>query len=164
MKRTLIVLATLLAFTVNAAPVTTVILVRHAEKETEPAKDPPLTPEGRERAKELARILGNSGISAIFTTNLARTRQTAAPIAALLNLQPAVNVPAATYARDLANRIRSQHAGRTVLVVGHTNTTHDLIAALGVANPPTIPETDFDNLFIVTLAEGSEPKMLALKY
>ena len=164
MKKILIVLATFFAFTLNAAPVTTVILVRHAEKDTEPAKDPPLTSEGRERAQQLARILGNSGISAIFTTNFARTRQTAAPIAALLNLQPAVNTPAATYARDLAKRIRSQHAGHTVLVVGHTNTTHDVMAALGVPNPPTIPETDFDNLFIVTLAEGSEPKLLALKY
>ena len=60
--------ATLFAFAINAAPVTTVILVRHAEKATEPAKDPPLTAEGQARAKALARILGNSGISAIFTT------------------------------------------------------------------------------------------------
>jgi broad specificity phosphatase PhoE len=161
---TLTLLATVLASTLNAANVTTVILVRHAEKATAPANDPPLTAEGRERAKELARVVGKSGISAIFTTNLARTKQTAAPVAALLHLQPAVNANSPTYARDLANRIRTQHAGRTVLVVGHTNTTHDVIAALGVNTAPTIPETDFDNLYIVTLAEGHEPKLVSLKY
>jgi broad specificity phosphatase PhoE len=164
-KLTLTLLATILATTLNAKNVTTVvILVRHAEKATVPANDPPLTPEGRERAKELARVVGKSGITAIFTTNLARTKQTAAPTAALLHLQPAVNAPGPTYARDLANRIRTQHAGRTVLVVGHTNTTHDVIAALGVDTAPTIPETDFDNLYIVTLADGNEPKLVSLKY
>ncbi len=161
---TLALLATLLASTLHAANVTTVILVRHAEKATAPADDPPLTAEGRERAKELARIVGKTGISAIFTTNLARTKQTAAPTAALLNLQPAVHKPGPTYARDLAKLIRTQHAGRTVLVVGHTNTTRDVIAALGVNTAPTIPETDFDNLYIVTLAEGNEPKLVSLKY
>jgi phosphohistidine phosphatase SixA len=164
-KRIFVILFTLIALGAQAAPgITTVILVRHAEKATEPANNPPLTAEGQERAKELARILGNSGITAIFSTNLARTRQTAAPIAKALSIQPAVSAPAATYARDIANRIRSTHAGKTVLVVGHTNTTRDVIAALGVANPPTISEEEYDNLFIVTLAEGSEPRLLALKY
>ena len=86
------------------------------------------------------------------------------PVALALNLTPVTNTPGPTYARDIANRIRNHHAGQTVLVVGHTNTTRDVIAALGVANPPTIQDDEFDNLFIVTLAQGSDPKLIALKY
>jgi broad specificity phosphatase PhoE len=165
MRRTLLFLfAALAAFAAGAAPVTTVILVRHAEKATLPANDPPLTAEGKERANELARMLAKSGITAIYTTNFARTRATAKPISLLLHLTPIVNTPGPTYARDIANRIRNHHSGDTVLVVGHTNTTPDVMTALGVANAPVIPETDFDNLFIVTLAAGSAPKLVVLKY
>jgi 2,3-bisphosphoglycerate-dependent phosphoglycerate mutase len=164
-KLTLALLATVFAFTLHASPVvTTVILVRHAEKAAEPANDPPLTEEGLQRAKELARVLGRTDVSVIFSTNLKRTRATAKAIASQLHLEPMLNTPGPTYARDVARRILTHHKGKTILVVGHTNTTRDVIAALGVANPPTIPETEFDNLFIVTLADGADPKLLSLKY
>ena len=164
MRRMLIVLFSFLALSVQAAEVTTVILVRHAEKSGEPGNDPPLTAEGRERANELARMLRNSGIQQIFTTNFARTKQTAQPIAKALGLEPGVNKPGATYANDIAKLIRSKHHGRTVLVVGHSNTTPEVMTALGVANAPSIADDEYDNLFIVLLVEGTAPKLIALKY
>ncbi|MGZ5445736.1 MAG: phosphoglycerate mutase family protein [Thermoanaerobaculia bacterium] len=162
MKITITILAALLAWTVNAAPLTTVILVRHAEK-TAVENDPPLTSGGEARAGQLARMLGNSGITAIYTTPYARTRDTAAPIAAALRLTPIEVKPGPSYAADLAAKIRAEHASGTVLVVGHSNTTQNVMKALGIENAPKIEETEYDNLFIVTLT-SSGAKMLVLKY
>jgi len=54
-----------------------VLLVRHAEKAAEPADDPPLTAAGAERAQALATALQDAGVTAIITTQLRRTRETA---------------------------------------------------------------------------------------
>ena len=58
-------------------PATTVILVRHAEKEG--GDDPALTPDGRAGAAELARVVGPSRPAALFATELRRTQETVAP-------------------------------------------------------------------------------------
>lgn len=162
MRVTLTVLTALLAWTLNAASPTTVILVRHAEK-TAVESDPPLTAAGEARAARLAQMLASSGITAIYTTPYARTRDTAAPIATALQLTPVELKPGPSYAADLAARIRAEHEGGTVLVVGHSNTTQNVMKALGIENAPKIEETEFDNLFIVTLT-ASGAKMLVLKY
>src|SRR5258708_35799448 len=58
-------------------PLTTVIVVRHAEKKIEPDNpDPDLTPTGEARAAELARMFGDAGVNAIFATLYKRTKQT----------------------------------------------------------------------------------------
>ena len=56
-------------FSTFARPVTTVIVVRHAEKNIEPNNpDPDLSPAGQVRAQEIARMFGNSGVQAIYAT------------------------------------------------------------------------------------------------
>ena len=64
----------------------TVFLVRHAEKEDEPRQDPPLKKEGVARSQELARLLGGAGIKTIYTSQFARTKLTAEPLATKLGL------------------------------------------------------------------------------
>ena len=145
-----------------AAP-TTVILVRHAEKATQ-APDSPLTAAGEERARELARVLDSAGVTAILTTQYPRTKLTAQPLAEALKIEPAViEAGVATYAKSVAERIRASHAGGTVVVVGHSNTTVDVMRELGVANPPTIADSQHDDLFVVTLSD-SGAKLTALRY
>ncbi len=160
-KLILVLLVALFALTASAAPVTTVILVRHAEKAAV-EDDPPLSPEGEARAQKLARMLAASGITAIYTTPFARTRNTAAPLAAALKVTPVEMKTGPAYAAETAAKVR-EHAGGTVLVVGHSNSTQNVMKALGVAAAPKIEESEYDNLFIVTLTDG-EPKMLVLKY
>jgi len=59
-------------------PQSTIFVVRHADRYgTEP--DPDLTPEGRRQAAALGRLLSDSRIIRIFTTEALRTHQTAAP-------------------------------------------------------------------------------------
>lgn len=163
--RKLIVVLLLLATTAlaNGGPsVTTVILVRHAEKAGH-SGDVPLSEAGTARASELARVLGSIEFDAIYTTPYERTRKTAAPLAAKLGLK-AIEVSAEkTYAADMVKLVREEHEGGTVLIVGHSNTTRDVITALG-ATVPEILDSQYDDLFIVTLVDGAPPKVLSLRY
>ncbi|HYI07649.1 MAG TPA: phosphoglycerate mutase family protein [Thermoanaerobaculia bacterium] len=165
MKRFLLALAFALPLFAHEAPsVTTVILVRHAEKIDDKANaDPELTDAGRARATELARMLASSGVQAIYVTPFHRTRQTGAPAAKALGLEAVEVKTGKTYAKDVAELIRKQHAGSTVLVVGHSNSTQQVIQELGIAGAPFIPETDYDNFFVVTLV-GDSATLLKLKY
>jgi broad specificity phosphatase PhoE len=130
---------------------TTVILVRHAEKAAAPAADPPLTTEGTARAKALFEALRDAHVTAVIVTQFARTRETAAPTAAAFGVSPEI-VPAggATHVRDVVAAIR-KHAGETVLVVGHSNTVTEILAALGATKPPAICDSEYDNLYVVTI-------------
>ena len=67
-------------------PVTTVFLIRHAERADEPRQDPPLTEAGVARSQALARLLSTAGIKAIYTSQYTRAKQTAEPLAKQLGL------------------------------------------------------------------------------
>lgn len=168
MKRVLLIAlaAALFASSLGAAPhpVTTVILVRHAEKASQEDASP-LTPAGTERAKGLARVLTGVKFDAIYVTQFRRVQDTAAPVAAAAGLTPLVRNTGPTYAADLAKEILAQHRGQTVLVVGHSNTTVDVMKALGATNVMPIEDrTEFDNLFVLTDVDGAAPKVVALRY
>ncbi len=155
-RAVLLALAALLPITTTAvaqAP-TTIILVRHAEKAGEPTdRDPELSEAGRERAVALARVLGDANISAIYSTPFIRTEKTAAPLAEKLGLDVTITPLTRTLVQDLAATLKSQHAGETVLVVGHSNTMPQTITALGVPLE-NLEEHEYDWLFVVTLVDG----------
>ena len=147
----------------SRAPLTTVILVRHGEKGAAPANDPPLTSQGMARAESLARMFANTPITAIYTTPYARTRETAAPLATAKGLT-AIEVPVGeTYPRDIVQKMHEQRGG-TFVVVGHSNTTRDVLRAFGFAEAKDIPDSEYDNLYIVTYGPFTEMRVLSLKY
>ena len=144
-------------------PVTTVILVRHAEKIIDPNNnDVDLSAAGQTRAQEIARIFGDTGIKAIYATQYKRTQETVKPLADKLGLP--VTIVNSKGTADLLAQIRAQHSGQTVFVAGHNNTVPEIIAALGGPQFPTIPETEFDNLYIVTVYRTGGVKVVKMKY
>ena len=144
-------------------PVTTVILVRHAEKIIDPNNsDPDLSPAGQARAQEIVRIFGDTGINAIYATQYKRTQQTVKPLADKLGLP--VNQVNSKSTADLLAQIRSQNSGQVIFIAGHNNTVPEIIAALGGPTLPTIPETEFDNLYIVTVYRTGKARVVKLKY
>jgi len=158
-------IATSAAAGVAQAPrATTVIIVRHAEKAAEPADDPPLTSAGEARARDLWTAIKDAGVSAIITTQFARTRATAQPSAAALRLTPEiVRAGGATHPNDVAEAVR-KHVGQTMLVVGHSNTVPAIVEALGAARPPAICDPEYDNLYVVTLPPGGKAGVVHAKY
>jgi broad specificity phosphatase PhoE len=135
----------------------TVFIVRHAEK-TDNSKDAELSEAGRARAEALANMLKDSKISAIYTTEFKRTEQTAAPVAKALGLT-VTTLPSENQAALVA-KLRTSTANS--LVVGHGNTIPDVIKALGIPEPVNIPDSDYDNLFVVVL--GEKPYLIRLHY
>ncbi len=126
-----------------------VILTRHAERADGQATmsastDPQLSAAGEARAAKLAMMLADANITAMFTTEFRRTKDTAAPLAAKLKLTP--DVVAAAQAAALVEKIRA-HANDIVFVVGHSNTVPAIIKALGGPDV-MIGDNEYDNLFI----------------
>ena len=153
------------AHSVFAQASTVVIVVRHAER-APGAGDPPISDAGQARAAALAEIGKLTGVAAIVTTQLQRTRQTAAPLAEALKITPVV-VPTqqdvAKHAAEVAAAVRQQ-AGKTVLVVGHSNTVPAIVAALGGPKLPDLCEPEYDNLITLILDAGGTVRIVKTRY
>src|SRR5213595_973597 len=132
---------------------TTVILVRHAEKAVLPAEDPALTAEGQARAQALMAIARDAGVTAIITTQFARTRETARPAAEALHITP-----------EIVSAGGAQHAEEVVLVVGHSNTIPAIAAALGAPRPPPICDSEYDGLYFVTVPASGPARVIHARY
>lgn len=142
--------------------VTTFILVRHAET-TGGGSNPNLSAAGQTRAAELARILGNVNLNAVYSTNFNRTTQTAQPTASDKSLN--ITTYDAFAPDALIDNVLLTYAEGNVLVVGHSNTTADMLNVMVGGNTfADIPETEYDNLFVVQVSEKGKSRVLLLKY
>jgi broad specificity phosphatase PhoE len=151
-------------FTANS---TTVIVIRHAEKESVGEPDPAQSEAGNARAALLVRMFGEAGgagrLNAIYTSPALRNRQTVAPLAARLGITPIV--APADDARALAHRALRENSGKRVMIVGHTNTVPQLVAALsGRDDIPKMDEHDFSTMYIVTVPRIGRANVLRLTY
>ncbi len=144
----------------RAAAVSTIFLVRHAEK-VAGGGDPALTPAGQVRTAALADLLEDAGITAVHTTDYRRTRDTVAPLADRLGVPITLYDP-----RDLAREAGAlmQVPGR-YLVSGHSDTTPVLVRLLGGEPGPPIEEAgEYDRLYILTLQPDGRVETLLLRY
>jgi broad specificity phosphatase PhoE len=155
-----LVLAYLASF---SRPVTTVILVRHAEKVLDPNnQDPDLTPAGQQRALEIARMFSGAGVNAIYATQFKRTQQTVKPLAEQTGTP--ITTLNSNQTDQLVNQIVTNHRGQTIFIAGHNNTVPAIISALTGENYPVIPESEYDNLYLVTIYRVGKAKVMKLKY
>jgi broad specificity phosphatase PhoE len=145
----------------ESIPATTVIVVRHAEKEAYLA-DPGLTPVGEERSLELRDLTIEAGVTAVYASQYRRTQATVQPLAEALDLD--VGVVDAREPRLLAEMILSSHSGEVIVVAGHSNTVPAIVAALGAPEPEEIPETAYGNLFVVTVSVPGQASVVRLKF
>jgi broad specificity phosphatase PhoE len=148
------------------ATTTTIVFVRHAEKQLGTIEDPPLTQEGDERAQRLAGLFGDrspvGAIDAIYATKTRRAQATAAPLAARLGLQV---ITADEPPELLARRVRREQHGGVALVVGHSNTVPQMVAALSARQDiPAMPDDDFGTIYVVTVPDFGRASVLRLRY
>jgi hypothetical protein len=139
---------------------TTVFIVRHAEKQDPASNDPsvPLSGDGAVRAQALRDALFRAGVTGIYSTDTVRTRNTVEPLRSRLALATEVYAAPA----DAAAAILADHRGDVVLVAAHSNTVSTLANALG-ASVATADIGDFDNLYAVAKADSSV-KVVNLQY
>ena len=156
-------LTILVAFAaVPAAAQGNVYVMRHLNTPSGQA-DPDLLPEGRRTAEALAVWLRGEHLGAIYVTDYKRTRQTVAPLAARLGLTPIVYDPADT--PGLIARVRAAHGAEhgAVLIVGHSNTVPDIVAALGGERPAALVHEDFGDVWRIAPGGGTTRTRIAAR-
>lgn len=147
--------------------VSTIVVLRHAEKAAAPADDPQLSAAGLARAERLAAMLGapsDAGpVRHVYASDTRRARETAAPLAARLGL-PVRTLPAGDVAA-LLRTLRAEAHGETSVVVGHANTVPQIVSGLsGGRARVALDEGDYDSLFIVTVSSFGPARVLRLRY
>lgn len=168
-----------------AAEETLLLFVRHAEKQDD-SGNPNLTADGLARAEALAVLAAEYPVGGVYSTDLCRTAQTAQPTAARFGMPIAVQAsgssaagleacdppitspalfldPALTSAADLLSWILDQHAGQTVVVVGHSNTVPRMLVRLGVG-AVEIADDEYDRLFLVTHDSEQGARLVESRY
>ena len=101
---------------------------------------------GEKRAQQLARLAKLLKVSAVYSTDYKRTRNTAAPTCEQLGQRLEI------YRRtspEWIRKLEEKHSGGVILVVGHSNTTGALAGAAAEREAIKIGHDDYDNIFIV---------------
>lgn len=146
-----------------AAQPAAVILVRHAERD---GANDALTPAGHARAKALARLFKDAKVEVIVHSTTARTKDTAAPLAAQSGITPLAvsNEKLNQHVRDVTAAIlAAANKDKVVLYVGHSDTVGLVMNKLGCAGDLAIPLDEFDNLFLV-VPKAPTPVVVRLRY
>lgn len=171
--RRAIILALVVLCPASASAQQTIVIVRHAERQTGEGDDS-LSDTGRQRAERLASTLRDAGITHIFVSDLRRTLETAQPLAKARNLSPSriaipaqgrgKITPAELQVRATLLAISKLPRTAVVLVVGHSNTVPLFLTRLGHERSIEIPTAEFDNLFVVTPRATRSPSVVRLRY
>lgn len=138
---------------------TTYYLIRHAEKDLSDKsnRNPHLSEVGMARAKNWAKILGAAKLDMVYSTDYFRTKETAAPIAKANNVEVTLYNPRDFNPEDFIKKTN----GKTVLIVGHSNTTPILTNSLIKDKKyQQISEEVYGNVYIVNLDKDTVNSIL----
>ncbi|MDB4709476.1 histidine phosphatase family protein [Flavobacteriaceae bacterium] len=143
----------------NAQEVTTYYFIRHAEKlrVDKTDRNPNLNSKGLKRAEAWKEVFSNISFDAIYSTDYTRTRLTAKPTADSKNLPILIYNPRNMYSKTFQNQTK----GKTILVVGHSNTTNVFAnKVVGFEKYQEIKDNNNSNLYIVTLTDKKASSVL----
>ena len=139
----------------------TIILVRHAEKDT--GNNPVLNAIGHSRSGYLLSALGDNKVKKIFVTQYRRTQQTAD------SLRLRMKVDTIHYNADVTGegliKMLEKHEIRNkkILIIGHSNTIPVLISRLGISKPVTLKDDEYDTIYLIKYVKG-EPMLFMKKF
>ena len=155
----IIVAQSILPFTANAR----IYIVRHAEKQT--GTDPLLTVDGNKRAGDLMRALQSKKIKRIYMSEFQRTQHTADSLRLQLGIDTVQSIADTSCVKLFAAIKKNKDQRRHILIITHSNIIPKIIYKLGITSFPqqNIPDTEFDNLYLVTFKNG-KAKLKHSKY
>ncbi|HYL69957.1 MAG TPA: phosphoglycerate mutase family protein [Candidatus Dormibacteraeota bacterium] len=150
----------------RSANTAVVLLIQPAEKEPGTISDPPLSPEGEQRAQQLAQMLGDSSdalsLDGIYVSDDRRAQQTAAPLAQRLHRTPVVFK--AADARATASRVLREHPGGTLLVIASGVTLTEIIRELSGTDLAAAAPHNPDVLYVVSVPSFGRAHLVRLRY
>jgi broad specificity phosphatase PhoE len=149
----------------RSATTTVILLVRPVEKELGSIDDPPLSPEGEQRAQRLAQMFGDANASgrldAIYVSDDRRAQQTAAPLAERLHSAPLVF--SARDARAAAARVLREHTGGSVLVIGSGATLPQMIHELNGVDIVAAAQGESDILYVLSVPSFGRARLVRIR-
>lgn len=144
---------------------TVVILVRNAEAATSQTSDPDLSPAGESRARVLGsfleRALPVGTVDHLYAADTRRSQQTAASVANQFKLP--INLLGSSDWSGLPSRIRREHRGATVVVVGFSASLQNLASQLA-GTAVTFEDRDFGSILVIVLPSPGQPQVVRLQY
>jgi broad specificity phosphatase PhoE len=147
------------------ARTTVVVLVRHAEAATSNNGDPDLSAAGDARVAELgdtlADFLGPAKVDYLYAADTRRAQQTAAPVANQFKLP--INLLSSSDWEGLAGRIKREHRGKTVVVVGYATTLPMVLNQLS-GGSVAMADDEFDSIYVVVIPSPGETRVFRLRY
>ena len=147
------------------AKTTVVVLVRHAEAGSSASGDPDLSPAGEKRVATLGALLddllADRKVDYLYAADTRRAQQTAAPVANQFKLP--INVLASSDWSGIASRIRREHRGKTVAVVGYASTLPGVINQLS-GQTLAMRDDEFDAIYVVVIPSPGETRVLRVRY
>ena len=160
MKKLIVICTFLLMSSVcYSQEATTYYFIRHAEKIRSDKADenPKLNDAGVKRANSWKDVFSDVRLDAVYSTNYSRTTSTAKPTADSKDLPILFYNPKDMYSETFQ---RKTH-GKTVLVVGHSNTTNIFAnKVLGIEKYNQINDDNNSNLYIVTIIDEKMTSIL----
>ena len=140
-------------------PITTIILIRHAERDNFFN----ITSQGRERAKALVTAVKDFKIAAIYSPDLGRNLDTVRPLANHLKIDITLTPRITKSSVDrIINQINITHAGGVVLLVGNgSGNLRSLHHQLGGQGDG--PD-QYGELFIYTITDRGPVKVVKSRY
>ena len=140
-----------------------IFVLRHAERVEYESPDGVLSEAGEARARVLARLLGDAGVTAIYISDRKRTSQTAQPLAELLHITPTV-VSGQDQVEATLRLVRAGDRDGIVVIVGHSNTVPRFLKALGYSDEVAIGEREHDDIFVVLPLTNGRATVVRLNY
>ena len=141
--------------------IATYYLIRHAEKDRSDKtnRNPVLTKEGLQRAENWAKHFKDLKFDAVYSTDYNRTKQTAMPTATANNVELQFYNPSDMKIEEFIKSTK----GKTVLIVGHSNTTPKFAnGLLGEEKYEDIADDNNANLYIVTITKNGKTSQLSI--
>lgn len=137
------------SYSQNEESITTIIVLRHAEKSDEPGNnDPGLSTEGLKRANNIAELFQNEEISAVYATPYQRTRLTLTPLAEAKGLKIEEYSPVD---KSGFKQMLHDNMGKTIVISGHSNTVPIIVQYFDPSeNKITLNEDDYNKIFVVS--------------
>ncbi len=150
-------------FLLNACSTQTFYIVRHAEK-ADGSDDPGLSPADIERGIVLEKYLAHKNLDTVFTSNFKRTVLTGLSVSLPESLpQISLDQSPKSELNSFIARLKNIHSNKSILVVGHTNTIPAIVLALSGQSIPEIPETVYNNMYIITI-KGNQKDLQQTTY
>jgi len=141
--------------------IATYYLIRHAEKDRgdKTNRDPHLTQIGRQRAKNWKKHFKDVKFDMVYSTDYNRTKETAMPTANTSDLVLHFYNPSDFKIEEFMEKTK----GKTVLIVGHSNTTPKFVnELLGEEKYEDIEDHNNANLYKVTVTKDGKTSELSI--